>query len=746
MKKQSILWLLVVLIAFHSVAQQKSITGFPKETVDTELKLEEKFDSYLKADNLDQWMKKLAARPHHISSPYGKTVAEFVRDQFKSWGYETEIETYKVLFPTPKVRVLEMVGPTKFTAKIFESTLPQDATSGQVKEQLPVYNAWSADGDVTGELVFVNYGVPADYETLERMGIDVKGKIVITKYGGSWRGIKPKVAQEHGAIGCLIYSDPQDDGYGQGDVYPKGPFRPSDGAQRGSVLDMPVYPGDPLTPNIGATADAKRLQQNEALNLIKIPVMPISYGDAQPLLAALTGPLAPESWRGGLPITYRVGPGAAKVHLKLQFDWKLVDCLNVIAKIKGSEFPDEWVIRGNHHDGWVNGAADPISGLVAEMEEARAIGELMKTGWKPKRTIVYCAWDGEEPGLIGSTEWVEHHAAELQQKAVAYINSDGNGRGFFYAAGSHTLETMLSEVAGDLKDPETGITVLERGKSYMATHATSAKAKKEVLGRSTMRIEALGSGSDFTPFIQHLGIPSLNLGYGGEDAAGVYHSIYDSYDHYKRFEDPNFVYGIMLAKTAGRTTLRLSEATVLPFDFKGFYKTVNGYLSEVTALIDNLRETTDVDNQLIKEKRYIYAADPKEKFVAPLAKDPVPYISFSNMQNAVSGLEKSSAAFADLYAANPKPNTNLAKLNQLMFQAEQKLLSTNGLPRRPWYKHMIYAPGFYTGYGVKTLPGIREAIEQRNWKEAQDQIDITAKVIQEYSAQIDAASKILMLR
>ncbi|MEJ0057890.1 MAG: M28 family metallopeptidase [Bacteroidota bacterium] len=691
-------------------------------------------------------MKKLSARPHHISSPYGKTVAEFVRDQFKSWGYETQIETYKVLFPTPKVRVLEMVGPTKFVAKITESTLKQDATSGQSSEQLPVYNAWSADGDVTGELVFVNFGVPADYEQLERLGIDVKGKIVIAKYGGSWRGIKPKVAQEHGAVGCLIYSDPADDGYGQGDVYPKGAFRPSDGAQRGSVLDMPVYPGDPLTPSIGATADAKRLQQSEALNLIKIPVMPISYGDAQPLLAALGGPLAPESWRGGLPITYRIGPGAAKVHLKLQFDWKLVDCLNVIAKIKGSELPDEWVIRGNHHDGWVNGANDPISGLVVEMEEARALSELMKTGWKPKRTIIYCAWDGEEPGLIGSTEWAEHHAAELQQKVVAYINSDGNGRGFFGAAGSHTLEKMVSEIAGDVKDPETNVTVLERRKSYIAAHAPSTNAKKAVLATNSMTIEALGSGSDFTPFLQHLGIPSLNLGYGGEDPAGVYHSIYDSYDHYKRFGDPNFQYGVTLAKTAGRITLRLSEATVLPFDFKGLHKTVNGYLTEVTALINDLRETTEVENQLIREKRYVLASDPTQKFIPPTAKDAVPYISFASLQNSVSALEKSAANFADLYAANPKPNSNLSKLNQLLYQAEQKLLSPNGLPRRPWYKHSIYAPGFYTGYGVKTLPGIREAIEQRNWNEAQEQVEVAAKTIQEYTAQIDAASKILMMK
>ncbi len=743
--KQVFVFLISFSIPFSLLAQQKSITGFTKESAEAELKLEEKFDSYLKADNLDQLMKKLTARPHHVGSAYGKINAEYIRDMFRSWGYEAEIESYKVLFPTPKVRLLEMTAPTKFTAKLLEPQLKEDGTTGP-SEQLPVYNAWSPDGDVTAELVFVNYGIPDDYEQLERMGIDVKGKIVIAKYGGSWRGIKPKVAQEHGAIGCLIYSDPEEDGYYQGDVYPKGSYRPKDGAQRGSVLDMPIYPGDPLTPGIGATVDAKRINQSDATNLIKIPVLPISYGDALPLLTALGGPVAPEKWRGALPITYHIGPGIAKVHLKVQFNWDMVDCLNVIAKMRGSELPDEWVIRGNHHDGWNNGAADPISGLVAEMEEARAISELVKTGWKPKRTIVYCAWDGEEPSLMGSTEWAEHHEKELQQKAVAYINSDGNGRGFLYAQGSHTLETMIGEVGRDVMDPQTGVSVLERGKSYQASTAASAKAKKEILNKKSMTIGALGSGSDYTPFIQHLGVPSLNIGYGGEGGGGVYHSIYDSYEHYKRFGDPKFDYGIALAKTGGRATLRLVGADVLPFDFKGFHKTLSGYLTEVTALIDILRESTEVENQMVKERRYVLANDPTQTYVSPVAKEAVPFINFSSLQNAISVLEKSASTFADLYTANPKPNTNLNKLNELLYQAEQKLLSPNGLPRRPWYKHTIYAPGFYTGYGVKTLPGVREAIEQRNWKEAQEQIEIASTAITEYSKQVDAANKILMLR
>lgn len=506
-------------------------------------------------------------------------------------------------------------------------------------------------------------------------------------------------------------------------------------------MDMPIYPGDPLTPGVGATENATRLKQSEAPNLLKIPVIPISYGDAQPLLEALGGPVAPASWRGALPITYHVGPSTAKVHLKLSFDWKMVDCHNVIAKMVGSEFPNQWVIRGNHHDAWVNGANDPLSGLVAELEEARAIAELVKTGWKPKRTIVFCAWDGEEPGLIGNTEWAEHHAAELQQKTVAYINSDGNGRGFVGISGSHTLETMMNEVARDVIDPQYGITVLERRRSANAANAANAKAKKEVISRKTISIGALGSGSDYSPFIQHLGIPSLNIGFGGENGGGEYHSIYDSYDHYVRFKDPGFAYGIALAKTVGRTTLRLANASTLPFNFKDFHRTVNGYLTEVTTLLDNMRESTEVENMMLNEKRYVYASDPTKKFIPPTTKEPVPFLNFSPVQNALSELEKSANKLTDKLATNS--TTNISKVNELVYQAEQKLLFEKGLPRRPWYQHTIYAPGFYTGYGVKTLPGVREAIEQREWKEAQEQIEILAGTLRAYTAKLDEAIKLL---
>ncbi len=724
--------LLFCLISFGAAAQDKPLTGFTAEGSQQQQQLEQAFDEQLKAENIGQYIKKLSDKPHHLGSAAGKEYADYMVAQFKSWGYDAKIETFHVLFPTPKERLLEMVAPTKFKAKLKEPVLKEDATSGQ-QGQLPTYNSFSADGDVTAELVFVNYGIPDDYKELEKMGVDVKGKIVIAKYGGSWRGIKPKVAQEHGAIGCLIYSDPEDDGFYQGDVYPEGAFKPEDGVQRGSVLDMPLYPGDPLTPGTGATKDAKRLDRSEAKNLVKIPVLPISYGDAQPLLEALGGPMAPPNWRGALPITYHVGPGEAKVHLKLSFNWELTPLHNVIARMEGSTYPDEWVIRGNHHDAWVNGANDPVSGMAALMEEARAVGELAKQGMRPKRTLIYCGWDGEEPGLLGSTEWAELHADELQQKTVAYVNTDSNSRGFLYASGSHTLEALVNAVAKDVTDPQTKISVLERRKAAEAVNAPSVEKRKKILSENDIKISALGSGSDYTPFIQHLGIPSLNLGFGGESSGGEYHSIYDSYDHYSRFKDPGFPYGVVLAKVAGHTVLRLANATVLPFDFDGFYTTVKGYMEEVMEMTDKMREATQIENQMIEQKQFTYAADPKESYEAPKPEKPVPFLSFADLQNAVASLEQAVSHYDSVKTVK---TDDPEQVNEALYQAEQSLLLSKGLPRRPWFRHSIYAPGFYTGYGVKTLPGIREAIEQRDWEEARQQIGLAAQAIQQYADHI----------
>ena len=724
-------------------AGAQKLMGFTEARAAQQVNWEKQYDAQLNAANLDTWMKQLSARPHHIGSPGGKANAEYMANLFRQWGYQVEVTNYSVLFPTPKTRVLELLGPKPYKARLEEPTLAADRTSGQRSEQLPSYNAYSADGDVTAELVFVNRGVPSDYEELERMGISVKGKIVIAKYGGSWRGIKPKVAYEHGAVGCIIYSDPADDGYVQGDTYPEGPFRPKEGAQRGSVMDMPVYPGDPLTPGVGATKDAKRLDRKEATTIMKIPVLPISYEDALPLLQSLGGPVAPAAWRGGLPITYHAGPSAAKVHLQLAFNWEQKPVHNVIATLPGSELPDEWIIRGNHHDAWVNGASDPLSGMVAVMEEARAVGELYKKGYRPKRTIVYCGWDGEEPALLGSTEWAEDHQEELRRKAVVYINSDASGRGFIGASGSHTLEPFVNEVLEDVTDPQTGVSIRERRWAKSLVDGDRA-ARARLLGNKTYRLSALGAGSDYSPFIQHLGIASLDIGFGGENAGGEYHSIYDSYDHFTRFKDPGFQYGVTLAKTAGRLTMRLAGADALPFEFSAFYRTLNEYATEVKALVDNMRTDAETENRLLRDGAYRLAADPKKNYAAPKAPEAVPYLNFSELDNQLMQLKTSTEEFQKRSAkATQLPVAQLNQLNAILYQAERSLTSPQGLPRRPWYRHQIYAPGFYTGYGVKTLPGIREAIEQRNWKEAQEGIGVVVETIKAYHARVEQANGIL---
>ncbi|MDK1022694.1 MAG: transferrin receptor-like dimerization domain-containing protein [Gammaproteobacteria bacterium] len=726
---------LVILLLISISGSADNLLGFDAAGSEAHRKLVNQFDTYLRPEDLRKWMQHLSARPNHLGSAYGKQNAEYIAEHYRSWGFETEIETYHVLFPTPRLRLLEMVAPVRFKASLEEPALAEDATSGQKDEQLPTYNAYSIDGDVTAELVYVNYGIPEDYEELERYGISVEGKIVLARYYGSWRGIKPKVAAEKGAIGTILFSDPADDGFTRGDTYPDGGFRSSKSVQRGSVMDMPLYPGDPLTPGIGATKKAKRLKLENAPTLTRIPVLPISYADAKPLLAALGGPLAPAKWRGALEIPYHLGPGPAKVHLKLAFNWDTVELHNVIARMKGSEYPDQWVIRGNHKDAWVNGAADPMSGMVAMMAEAKAIGALASTGWRPKRTIVYAAWDGEEQGLLGSTEWAEHHAKELKKKAVAYINTDMNSNGFLRVGGSHVLEQLVNEVASDVKDPQVGVSVLARAKAFAQINGTD-KQKLEATERPNLRIAPLGSGSDYTVFLQHLGIASLNLGFAGEGEYGVYHSAYDSFDHYIRFMDKDFRYGVTLAKTAGRLTLRLADAEILPFEFAGFADNLGSYIEEIEALTNTLRKDTQEMNLLIDQGVFTLVINPNKPVKAPKKKDQVPHISFVGMKNAFAELQLTVSDLQQLI--NAKNLSKLSKrqrkkINQMIYQTERKLTNDRGLPRRSWYTHYIYAPGFYTGYGVKTLPGVREAIEQRKWAEAIEQEAITAQVINNYA-------------
>src|SRR5881398_2525039 len=633
-------------VCSHVAADEQPLFGYSAESSRTERQWEEKLRAIPSTDNLRTYMQKLSAHPHHVGSPADKNNAEWIAAKFKEFGLDTHIEQFDVLFPTPKERVVELVeGGPKFVAKLQEPALPQDPTSNQQAEQLPTYNAYSIDGDVTAQLVYVNYGIPEDYEQLDRMGISVKGKIVIARYYHSWRGIKPKVAAEHGAVGCLIFSDPHEDGFVQGETFPAGAFRLPDGVQRGSVADMPFYPGDPLTPGVGATKDAKRLKVEEAPTITKIPVLPISYADAQPLLAALTGRVAPDGWRGGLGITYHVGPGAAKVHLKVKSNWDIKPLYDVIAKIPGSAFPDEWVIRGNHHDGWVNGAEDPISGQVAILEEARALGELVKSGWKPKRTIIYCAWDGEEPGLLGSTEWAEQHYDELRVHGVAYINSDGNGRGYLRVEGSHTLEKFSNDIAHDISDPETKLSVWKRDQLREIVDAKTAEQREEIRKRADLRIPALGSGSDYTAFLQHDGVASLNFGFGGEDGGGIYHSIYDDFYWYTHFSDTDFVYCRALAQAGATAMMRLADADLLPFEFGDFADTVQTYLKELKTLSQKMQDDIRERNKEIQEGVFMATNDPKRPLVPPSTEAVPPHLNFAPFENAVDVLTRSAEEY-----------------------------------------------------------------------------------------------------
>jgi N-acetylated-alpha-linked acidic dipeptidase len=729
----------------HSTSSDEALlSGFSAESSHAERQWEEKFKAIPSPQLMREYMQRLSARPHNVGTPYDKDNAEWLAAKFKEFGLDTHIETFDILYPTPKERAVELVeGGPKFVAKLQEPPVAGDPTSSQQSEQLPTYHAYSIDGDVTAPLVFVNYGIPEDYEQLDRLGVSVRGAIVIAKYGHSWRGIKPKVAAEHGAVGCLIYSDPSEDGFKQGETFPAGAWRPRDGVQRGSVADDPIYPGDPLTPGVGATKNAKRLDLKDVPVITKIPVLPISYGDAEPLLAAITGAIAPRAWRGGLGMTYHIGPGSAKVHLKVKSDWAgLKTIYDVIGKIAGTTNADQWIIRGNHHDAWVNGAEDPISGLIAMMEEARAMGELVKAGWKPKRTVIFCAWDAEEPGLIGSTEFAEEHADELKAHAVVYINSDVNARGYFAAEGSHTLEKFINDVARDVQDPETKLSVWKRAQLRQIGRPDDISERQEARARSDLRIGALGSGSDYGSFLQHDGIAALNLGFAGEDGGGIYHSIYDDFYWFTHFSDTDFVYGRALAQTAGTAVMRLADADLLPFEFNNFSDTMQTYVKELKALAQKSRDEIIERNHELEEGVFSAMSDPRVKSVPPPKESVPPFLNFAPLDNATEALARASAEYhqaLERAAANGGAaigKVSLTEINQALMESEHKLTLERGLPGRPWFKHFVDAPGQYTGYEAKTLPVVREAIEQKQWKEAEAGILITAQVLETEAAHI----------
>jgi N-acetylated-alpha-linked acidic dipeptidase len=729
---------------FSQSAEPAPLAGYSRQTSANERSWEKKLQDGVVAGNLRENMQRLSARPHHVGSPYDKDNSEWLLAKFKEYGFDAHIETFQVLFPTPKERVVELLEPTKFRAKLQEPPVAVDPTSSQTSEQLPTYNAYSIDGDVTAPLVYVNYGNREDYEQLDRMGVSVKGAIVIARYGEGWRGIKPKVGAEHGAIGCIIYSDPKEDGYVQGDDYPKGGWRPREGVQRGSVMDTD-YPGDPLTPGVGATADAKRLDIKDAKTITKIPVLPISWGDALPLLSALQGPVAPDSWRGGLGITYHIGPGPAKVHLKVVSNWDLKPINDVIATMRGAETPDEWVIRGNHYDAWVNGADDPISGMVTLLEEARMFGELHKQGWSPRRTIIYCAWDGEEPGLLGSTEWVETHGDELQKHAVAYINSDSNGRGYLFAGGTHDMQHFINDVARDIQDPEKQISVHERARLRRISTTHNAEERGEVRKSSDLSISALGDGSDFTAFQDHAGISSLNIGYGGENDANAYHSVYDDFYWFTHFVDTDFSYGRALAQTGGTAVMRLADAEIIPYEYNGQADTIAKYVKELEKLLKDKQDEITERNLELKEGVFTATADPRKTSVPPPHKDVPPFMNFAPLKNGVEALKKSAERYQAAFAKWQSSGTDLsasaaAALNADLMQIPRTFLTEKGLPERPWYKNQVYAPGAYTGYGAKPIAAVREYMDQEKWKEADAQVPMVGQVLENVAAAIDKAA------
>jgi N-acetylated-alpha-linked acidic dipeptidase len=694
-------------------AQGRVLTGYSPASSQTELDWEQKIRAIPTSDNIKANMMQLAAEPHHLGSPRQKQLSQWLVSTLRSYGLDAQIEQFDVLFSTPVERKLELVSPGSYVAQLKEPTLADDPTSGQ-QGQLPPYLAYVADGDLTAPLVYVNNGELEDYQQLEKMGISVRGAIVIARYGSGWRGIKVQLAADRGAVGALIYSDPHEDGFFQGDVYPNGPYRPSQGVQRGSAMIMQYYGGDPETPGWGSTPGARRLPRNQVQTLQKIPALPISYGDAEPLLKALEGPVAPVPWRGSLPLTYHIGPGPARVHLAVKSNYQVTPAYDVIVRIPGSTFPDEWIVRANHYDAWVNGAADPVSGASAQLEEMRALGEMLRQGWRPKRTVIYAFWDGEEQGWLGSTEWAETHATDLTVKGVAYLASDGTGKGYLGMQGSHSLEHFVNDVARDIVDPVTKTSEYERLEERAKTQAQSGGGRGGRGGEkddADFRLGALGSGSDYTPFIHHLGIATLAMSYGGEGGGGVYHSIYDDPTWYTRFSDGDFTYGRVFAQTFTTTVLRLADADVLPHRFTNLSQTLESYARDVEALAKRVPNAKPFD--------------------------------FSPLDVALRTLRQASTEYDEAFVAASQNGTlfqkskdDIAGLNLLLMQSERKMLSETGLPRRAWFEHAFYAPGFYTGYAAKTLPGVREAIEAGNWTEAGEQQKVLVNVISNLTTQI----------
>jgi N-acetylated-alpha-linked acidic dipeptidase len=680
-----------------ATTQSTALDGFTPDGARTERELEDRFRAVPKPDSAREHLRQLTKEPHVTGTQEDYQTALYVRDRLREYGIQADLKEYQVLLPFPKSpTVLELIAPRRLRLALQEAAIPEDPSSSN-KKIIPLFNGYSATGDVTAPLVYVNYGLPDDYAALKKLNVDVKGKIVIARYGRSFRGVKARVAEENGAVGCIIYSDPADDGYTQGDVYPKGPWRPETSAQRGSVQYLFIHPGDPLTPGTPATPGTPRLKQSEATNLTKLPVQPISYGDARKLLEPLRGAVRPAGFQGGLPFAYHVGgTNDVQVHLKTDMEFKTMTIWDVVGRIEGDAERDRWLVLGNHRDAWTFGAVDPNSGTASMLELARGFGELLKQGWKPRRTIILCSWDGEEQGLLGSTEWAEDNAAELKEKAVAYLNVDVAVSGPNYGASSvPTLWKLVRAATRDVRDPKTGKTVYQAWQDHEREQRPDPEMTDASAGTDTpiaeARIGALGSGSDYTPFLQHLGVTSLDMGFGGD--YGVYHSAYDSFTWMSKFGDPNFVYHVAAAQLWGTIALRLADAPALPLDYGDYADQIRDFINETVKTAQRRKLADSFDSKALLDA----------------TKD------LSDEANRTRARRDEL-----LNDTNSRAVARLRKLNDSLLAAERALTDARGLRGRPWFQHQIYAPGFYTGYAAQPLPDLRQAIDDRNTTNARE--------------------------
>ena len=683
-----------LFLASPAALAQTTLDGFSAERSQTERRWEEQFRAVPKPDSAREHLRILTREPHIAGTKEDYATAIYVRDQLRGYGIAAELKEYEVWLNYPNSpSIVELITTRRQRLNIQEPVVTADPTSSH-PNITPLFNGYSANGDVTAPVVYANYGLPNDYDDLKKAGVDVKGKIVIVRYGNSFRGVKAKVAEDHGAIGCIIYSDPADDGYMQGDIFPKGPWRPGESGQRGSVQYLFDYPGDPLTPGRPAIPGVDRLKPEEATDLTRIPVQPISYDAAKAILSGLTGPVRPRGFQGGLPFAYHLGgTDDVKLRLKTDMDYKSRKIWDVIARIDGNEEKDRWIILGNHRDAWVFGAVDPNSGTSTMLEVGRGLGALLKQGWKPKRTIILGSWDAEEYGLIGSTEWAEELATELKEKAVAYLNLDVAVSGPHFSASSvPSLWKLIYGALMEVKDPKTGKTV------YQQWQDRAREGRPE--GDPTVavaRIGPLGSGSDYTPFLQHLGIPSTDMGFGGD--YGVYHSSYDSFYWMDKFGDPGFVYHVAAAQVWGTMALRLAEADGLPFDYTDYAKQIRDYFAETAFLARRRNLSSSFD-----EKSMTEALD-----------------DFAKEADRVSKLRQS--------AVRDSNREQLSRINDALMQTERQFIDAKGLRGRAWYKHQIYAPGFYTGYAAQPLTDFRQAIDDRNGANAKESLERIVQAI-----------------